>query len=137
MHIYSICLRRLASSLTEIQYLQIKPGEKRTHTSESMMLKMFYLYEFFRWTKYIWWAIENNYLIVYKLVEFAVEWIPAIRNKVKIIFSSKNHLHYCNCWIVSMFCVSVVLYSLPLSPVQIKSAWLYFLLESTTEKKKS
>ena len=31
-------------------------------------------------------------------LEFAVEWIRAVRNKAKIIFSSKNHLHYCNCF---------------------------------------
>ena len=40
----------------------------------------------------------NNYLFVYKLFEFAVRWIPAVRNKAEIIFSLKNHLHYCNCW---------------------------------------
>ena len=34
------------SSLTEIQYLQIETSEKGTHTNESMMLKMFYLYGF-------------------------------------------------------------------------------------------
>ena len=28
---------------------------------------------------------ENNYLLVYKLFEFAVEWIPAIRNEEEII----------------------------------------------------
>ena len=48
--------------------------------------------------KCIWWAIENSYSLVYLLFEFAVEWICTIRNKAEIIFSSKNHLHYCNCW---------------------------------------
>ena len=41
---------------------------------------------------------------------------------------------------ISMFCVPEVLHFLPKSAVQIKivsSAWLYFLLESTTEEKES
>ena len=29
------------SSVTEIQYLQVEPCEKGTHTNESMMLKVF------------------------------------------------------------------------------------------------
>ena len=29
------------SSVTEIQYLQVEPCEKGTHTNESMMLKIF------------------------------------------------------------------------------------------------
>ena len=37
-----------------------------------MMLKMFYMREFVRWTKCIWWAIENHYLHVYKFFEFVV-----------------------------------------------------------------
>ena len=78
------------SSLTEIQYLQTEPSEQGTHTNGSMMLKMFYLYGFGRWTKGIWWAIENNYLLIYKRFEFAVEWILAIRDKAEIIFK--------NCW---------------------------------------
>ena len=49
---------------------------KGTHASESMILKMSYLYGFIRWTKCIWWAIKNNYLLV-------SEWIPAIRNKAE------------------------------------------------------
>ena len=93
---FQICLRLDVSSLTEIQYLQIDPSEKGTHTNKIMMLEMFYLYGFVRWTKCIWWAIENNYLLVYKFFVFAVEWIPVIRNKADIIFSLKNHLHYLN-----------------------------------------
>ena len=80
-------------SLTEIQFFQIEANEKRTHTNKSMMLKMFYLCGFVRWTKCIWWAIENNYLLVCKHFEFVIEWIPAIRNKAEVILSSKNHLH--------------------------------------------
>ena len=83
-HVCSICLKLDVSSLTEIQYSQIEPSEKRTHTNESMMLKMFYLYGFVRWTKCIWWAIENDYLLVYQLFEFVVEWIPLIRYKAEI-----------------------------------------------------
>ena len=93
------------SSLTKTQSLQIEPSEKRTHTNESVMLKMFYLYGFVRWTKCIWLAIENNYLLVYKLLEFAVKTISAVRNKAEIVFSSQNHLHYYNfflIWIQSM-----------------------------------
>ena len=55
------------SSSTEIQYLQIVPSEKGTHTNQSMMFKEFYLYEFFRWTKCMWWAMVNNHLLVYNL----------------------------------------------------------------------
>ena len=97
LYICSICLKLDVFSLAEIQYCQIEPSKKRSHPNESMILKMFYLYRFVRWTKCTWLFIENNYLLVYKLFEFAVEWIPAIRNKAEIIFSSKYHLHYCNC----------------------------------------
>ena len=89
------------SSLTEIQYLEIGPTKKVTHTNESMMLKMFFLCEFVRWTKWISWAIENNCLLIYKLFEF-VSWMEFLQSnkaeKAQKIFSSKNHLHYCNCW---------------------------------------
>ena len=37
-------------------------------------------------SKCIWWAIENNYLIVYKFFEFAVEWILEIRNKAEYMY---------------------------------------------------
>ena len=85
LQICSICLRLAAvSSFTEIQYLQIEPNGKRTHAMESKMLKMFYLYGFVWWTKCICWAIENNYLLFYKLIEFAVEWIPATEIKQKL-----------------------------------------------------
>ena len=78
-------------SLIKVQHLQIEPNEKGIHINESMMFKMFYLYQFVRW------AIENNYLLVYKLFEFAVERISITRNKTEIISSSKNHLRYYNC----------------------------------------
>ena len=58
----------IVSSLTEIQYLQIEPGRKGAHTNESMMLKIFYLYGFLRITKCVSWALENKYLLVYKLL---------------------------------------------------------------------
>ena len=73
LQICSICLRLVISSLKEIQYFQSEPGGKGTYTNKSMMLKMFYLYGFFRWTKCIWCTIENNYFLFYKLFEFAVE----------------------------------------------------------------
>ena len=95
MHICSICLRLDVSLLTEIYYLQIEPCEKGTHSNETIILKRFYLYEIVIWTECIWWALENNYFLVYKLFEFATEWIPTIRNKAGIIFCSKSYLHYC------------------------------------------
>ena len=57
LHSYTICLRPDMYSSTEIQYLQNEPSEKGTHTKESMMLKMFYLYGTVRWRKCIWWAM--------------------------------------------------------------------------------
>ena len=51
-----------------------------------MVLKMFYLYGFVRWTKCIWWALENNYLLVYKIFEFAVECITAVKKEAETIF---------------------------------------------------
>ena len=34
LHICSIGLRLVVSSMTEIQYLQIEPSEKRSHTND-------------------------------------------------------------------------------------------------------
>ena len=60
---------------------------------------------------------------MYKIFEFAVEWIPAIRNKAEIIFSSKITCitAIADKKIISVFCVSGVL-CCPLQPaaVQIK-----------------
>ena len=56
-YICSICWLDVSSFLFSICRLnQVK------NTNESMMLKMFYLYGFVRWTNYIWWAIDNNYI---------------------------------------------------------------------------
>ena len=33
-------------------------------------------------------------LLIHKLFVFAVQWIPAIRNKAEIIFNSKNYLYF-------------------------------------------
>ena len=83
---------------------------------------MFYLYGFVRWTKYIWWAIENSYLLVYKLFEFAVEWIHEIRNKAKL--SPVQKITYITAIayekVMGVFCVSGVLCSLPQSAVETK-----------------
>ena len=46
-------------------------------------------YGFAIWTKSIWLGIDTNYLFVYKLFEFAVEWIRAIRNKAEIVSIQK------------------------------------------------
>ena len=75
---------------------------------------MIYLYGFVRWRKCIWWTIENNYLPVYKLFEFAVEWIPLIRNKevlssvqkftfITAIADKKITMVYC---VFCVFCIS-------------------------------
>ena len=106
----------LQCMLNRIQYLQTEPSEKVAHLNESMMLKMFYLYGFVRWTKCIWWTGENNYLLDYMLFEFAVEWIPATRIKQKYSSIQKTT---CTTTIgdkkiISLFCVSGVLSSLPL-----------------------
>ena len=42
--------------------MQNELSEKGTHSNKSMMLKMFYLQGFVRWTKCIWWVVENNYM---------------------------------------------------------------------------
>ena len=83
-----------------------------------MVLRIFYLYGYVRWKKTIWWAMENNYLRVYKLFEFAVEWIPAMGNKVEIIFTCITAI--ADKKIMSVFCVSEVLCSPSQSAVQIK-----------------
>ena len=122
LHICSIFLRLVVSLITEIHYLQIEPGGKGTHVNESMMLKMFYLYEFVRWAKCIWWTIVNNYFLVYKLFELAVEWIPLIRIKKKLFLAHK--IIYITAVadkkMISVFSVSEVLYSQPQSTIQIK-----------------
>ena len=41
---------------------------------------------------------RKNYLLIYKLFNFAVEWIPAVRNKAEFIFRSKSHWRYYNFW---------------------------------------
>ena len=80
LSIYSILT---VSSLTEIQYLLIEPSGKGTHTNQSLMLKIFYLYGFVRWTKCIWSAIENNYLLVYKLLSLQLNEFPQPEIKQK------------------------------------------------------
>ena len=87
-----------------------------------MMLGMFFLFGFARWTKCIWWAVENNYLNIYKLFEFAVEWIPAIRNKPKLSWFQKISCitAITDKKMISVFCTSAILCSPPQSAVQIK-----------------
>ena len=122
MQICWICLRLDMSSLTEIRYLQIKPSEKGTHTNDNMMLEVFCLNGFVRWTKCIWWTKENNYLLACKLFEFAVEWIPATRIKQKLSSVQKitRIIAIADKKIISVFCVSGVLRSAPQYFVQIK-----------------
>ena len=73
LQICSICLKLNVSSLTKNQYLLLEPSEKEMHTNNSIALNIFCLYKFVIWTRCIWWAKENNYLLVYKLFEFVVE----------------------------------------------------------------
>ena len=133
MHIFSICLRLYVSSLSKIQDLQIEWSEKGKHTNESMTLKMFYLCGFVWWTKCIWWAIENNYLLVYKLFYFAVELIPVIRNKsltfLQFLIRKK--------WMHSVYLWYLLSTSVCCSDEIVSSAWLYFLLESTMTEMKN
>ena len=84
---------------------------------------MFYLYGFVRWTRCIWWALENNYLLVYKLSECAVEWIPTIRNKADKWSSVEKFTcitAIADKKIINVFFVTGVLCSLPQSAVQLK-----------------
>ena len=94
LHICSIYLRHYVSLLTETQYLHVEPSDKGTHTIENMMLKMFFICTDS--------SDEQSVFVIICLFisffEFTVEWIPAIKNKAEIIFSSKYHLHYCNYW---------------------------------------
>ena len=87
-----------------------------------MMLKMFYLCGFVRWTKCIWWAIENYYLLVYLLFEFAAEWFRAVRNKAELspVLKITCITAIADKKIISVFCVSGILFSPLQSAVQIK-----------------
>ena len=109
-------------------------GNACKRTNESLMFKMFYLYGFFRWTKCIWWAIENNYLLIYKVFEFEVGWVSAVR-------ISRNYLHFRKSLALlklllrnskCILCIWGIVISTIVSFVF--SAWLYFLLKSTTEE---
>ena len=48
--------------------------------------------------------MENNYLHVYRFFEFAVEWIPAVRNKAEIIFTRITAI--ADKKLISLLCVS-------------------------------
>ena len=65
------------------------------NTYHETLQLMFYQQGIFRWAKCTWWTIKI-YLLVCKLLGLMAEWIPAIRNRVESIFSSKNHSHHCN-----------------------------------------
>ena len=133
--IKKLFLKGDSPTLTTIQYLQIDPSRKGTHTKEIMMLRMFFfLYRFVRWTKCIWWAIEsflslqmNEFLQseikqkLFPVLKFS--WIPAVADKKILV----------------VFCVSAVLCSPCISllfKLKSSSAWFYFLLGSTVEEKK-
>ena len=109
------------------------------NTYHETLQLMLYQQGFFRWAKCTWWTIKI-YLLVYKLLGLMVEWIPAIRNKVEIIFSSKNHSHHCNsCEKKSIaVCIFAVLCTTSAcgSKWIVSSAWFYFLLDSTRKRDK-
>ena len=78
----------------------------------------------------IWWARENNNLLFYKLFEFVVEWISAIRNKAETV-----HKIIC---ITTIANTKIVLpTSVCSSNYTVSPAGLYFLVESKSEEKKS
>ena len=68
---------------------------KGADSNESMMLKMFYLFGFVRWTKYTWWAKESNYLLVYKLFEFAC-WMNSCNQKSFTVHGNSRTLKFDN-----------------------------------------
>ena len=111
------------SSLTETQYLKLKPSDKGTHY---LWKYVFYLYRFVRWTRCIWWAIENNYLLVYKFFEL-YSWINSYNQKIKQKWSSVQKITCVTAIadkkMISVLCVFWVLCSPPQFAVQIK----YFL----------
>ena len=113
LHIYSICLRLDVSSLTEIQHLQLRQVER-----EHIPMKMWHLKCFICKDS----SDDQSAFDGLKFFEFAVEWIPAIKNKIEIIFSSKNYFYDCiaDKKKGSIFYVSGVLCSPPQSGVQIK-----------------
>ena len=86
------------------------------------MLKMFYLHGFIRWTKCIWCVIENNYLLVNRIFEFAVEFhesnikqtLSPVQKITCITATGDKKI------IISLFCVSGVLCSLPQAAAPIK-----------------
>ena len=57
---------------------------------------MFHLQEFFRLTECIYWVywVIEFFPFVYKYVELATEWVPALRNNAVIIFCAKNSSYY-------------------------------------------
>ena len=66
-------------------------------------------YGFLRWIEWIWWGIQNSCLLVYKLFEFTVELIPAIKIKQKLysvekITDKKIHVF---CYKKTIFCLSL------------------------------
>ena len=129
----------VCSSLTEVQYLQVEPCEKGTHTNESMMLKMFTYSDspdeqsaFERLQK----------IIICSFIGFlSLQLNEFLQSKIKQKLSSVQRITCTTAFadekILNVFCVSQVLYSPPQSALQIKQFLLYFLLESTMEEKKS
>ena len=113
LHIYSICLWLDVSSLTEIQHLQWRQVER-----EHIPIKIWHLKCFICKDS----SDDQSAFDGLKFFEFAVEWIPAIKNKIEIIFSSKNYFYDCiaDKKKGSIFYVSGVLCSPPQSGVQIK-----------------
>ena len=73
-------------SLTEIQYFQIEPGGKGTHTNGSIMFKMFYLYGFVN---------GQNRTIIYLFISFlSLQLHEKLQSQIKRESSLvENHRH--------------------------------------------
>ena len=135
-HIWTFCLIYLrpdVPSLTEIEYLQIKPSKREHIPMKVWCLKFFICANS---------SDEKSGLdgLICSFISFLSlqlnEFLQSeIEQKLSSIQKFTCVTAIANKKITRVFSVSGLLYSLPQSAVEIKVslAWLYFLLESTTE----
>ena len=111
------------NELTEIQYLQIEKI-KREHTPiKAKPMKVWCLNFLSVWIRQMNRVQENNYLLIHKLFEFAVEWIPGSRSNSQKLSSVQKLTcitAIADKKIIRVFCMSGILCSPPQSAVQIK-----------------
>ena len=152
-HICLICQDLMyLSCVTEIQYWQIKPSKKGSHTNARMILNVLYIVVLYKHSPFA--GLYRNVLSYWKLFEFAIERILAIRNYPEIIFASKKSTW---CWVMHVpfhhFCLFLSLslslsVSVSFSPSVSVSLWLslslclsfsvsLFFLKPSKEAKKS